>query len=445
MNQRVGYAGWVVSAVAVVVFALGASCSSGGAANPTGSAGSAGSVGGPASGGSSKKSDGIGCLTARDCAGGLCEQEQCSTPCKSNDDCRNGLDTCGITEAGRRCMDGCPVLPLQNSYTCIDDVPTACSIAGEGHCADCGCPSSLRCVAGQCIEKVAIGEDCRFDSDCKSDNCSGFAGVCRQPIGAPCTISECDVCIKTPNSTYCSRECEFGTQCGGGACMGRGDHYYCHLPCGSGCPGVCLNAPGFSPGSTVSYCDCDSADGCSLFEDEHPLGAPCRSDGICKSGHCELVATGEDPNYGTSYEGICSKPCTASSECGDGFSCAAVGTPHCLPHCESYCPVGECLELPTADGNATKVCWAKHGVGGFCADASDCQAGNCIKGVCASAGPQPNGSSCAASSDCLSNACQSGVCRGNGLQGDPCKIPADCSVGTCCTTGAQASTCALSC
>jgi hypothetical protein len=370
------------------------------------------------------------------------------TACKSNDDCHSEFrGTCGVTELGKRCLEACTGFRPQN-FTCVDDVPTACSLAGEGHCEDCGCPSSLRCSAGQCSEKAAVGERCDWDRDCKSDNCSNFAGVCRQPIGSSCTTANCDICITSTGSSYCSRECSTPSQCGGGKCVGSAGSYYCHIPCSQlgdpGCPGDCRYTSGFGSDS-VLYCDCTSPE-CSVAEALHPLGESCTDDYICESGNCDRAATGTDPFDGPSYRGICSKPCAASSDCGDGFSCAAAGTPHCLPRCETSCDTGgECLALPTVEGDTANVCWVKHAAGGFCRDASDCQANNCINSLCASAGPQANGSKCAANSDCVSNACQSGICRGQALQGDPCTIPADCSVGTCCTTGAQANTCALGC
>jgi hypothetical protein len=65
--------------------------------------------------------------------------------------------------------------------------------------------------------------------------------------------------------------------------------------------------------------------------------------------------------------------------------------------------------------------------------------------ACASAGGQPNGAACTMNEDCRSQSCRSGACRGAALQGDACQAPADCAVGTCCASGAQAQTCALSC
>ena len=406
--------------------------------------------------GTAKKSDGDICMAATECAGGVCEQGQCLTECKSNEDCRGAhrdeqsafLDTCAVTQTGKRCLASC--VYLATDFTCIDDVPTACSVAGEGHCEACGCPSTLRCVAGQCSEKAAVGEPCNRRSDCKSDNCSGFAGVCRQPVGASCTTANCDLCITgtSSGSSYCSRECASSADCGAGECVSFGNEYYCQLPCpGLGeppCPGGCRYTSGGS-GREVLYCDCRYPE-CRVMADLHPLGASCTDDSICESGNCDMAATSSDPLHGgTSYRGICSKPCAASNDCGAGFSCAAVETPHCLPHCESNCSGGTCLDLPTVEGETSKLCWAKHGEGSFCVGASDCQTGNCIKGACASAGGQANGNACAANRDCLSNACQAGICRGQGLQGDPCQVAADCSVGICCTTGALANTCALSC
>ncbi len=141
------------------------------------------------------------CTAKTDCAQGLCFEGSCTMECRSSDDCAGTLlEACGVTAEGSFCMRGCEYFRL--GVTCIDDVPTACSVAGEGHCEDCGCPSTLRCEDGACVEKLAVGEPCAESTDCKSDNCSDFAGICRVPVGASCDASNCDGCLVSSGSSY---------------------------------------------------------------------------------------------------------------------------------------------------------------------------------------------------------------------------------------------------
>ncbi|HYP88108.1 MAG TPA: hypothetical protein VEQ59_08135 [Polyangiaceae bacterium] len=393
---------------------------------------------------------GDACAQSADCRDQLCVDYRCTKVCQSNGDCDSGgFDTCGVTEAGRRCTSSCDA--RARDVTCVDGVPTACSLAGEGHCRDCGCPSSQRCdqKTGACGDKRAVGDPCRADGDCKSDNCSDFAGICRLPVGSSCDVGSCDVCLTSEGASYCSRRCDSDSECGAGLCAGRDNLFYCHLPCAGfsddSCPGTCRNLGPDLNGSPQYYCDCELD--CTWNEAPHPLGSRCNYDGDCDSKSCDSVATGTDSGGSVQRLGICTKPCTASADCGEGSSCVAAGTAHCLPHCETSadCSVGSCFNATSVDGDTTQVCWPKSPEGAYCYQPSDCQSGNCVAERCASAGGQANGAACTKDEDCQSRACQSGHCRGQALQGDACEATADCAVGTCCSSGAQAKTCALSC
>ena len=133
------------------------------------------------------------------------------------------------------------------------------------------------CRSGPCTEKAAVGEQCALDSACKSNNCSEFSGVCRQPLGANCTTSNCDLCITSANSTYCSRHCGSNGECLSGKCVGSGGDYYCHIPCSgigdSGCPGKCRYTSGDTP---VLFCDCTSPDSkmCAPLRAGKPTASP---------------------------------------------------------------------------------------------------------------------------------------------------------------------------
>ncbi len=210
------------------------------------------------------------------------------------------------------------------------------------------------------------------------------------------------------------------------------------------CPGSVCELP-TGPAQTLRYyCDCLGRD-CSWTEAPHSLGTPCSADSQCEGGVCDSAPLGTASSY--TVVGLCTKPCATTEECGDGFSCVRTqATTICLPHCEESCSVGDCFDATDVEGDKShRVCWAKAAIGAFCRQPLDCQTGNCVAQKCVAAGPQPNGAACRTDDDCVGRACQSGVCRGQALQGDPCQIPADCAVGTCCAAGAQAGTCALKC
>lgn len=389
------------------------------------------------------------CLSSKDCASGQCFEGSCTIECESSDDCESTkLPACGVTEIGSLCMRGCDL--FRQDYTCVDEAPTACSIAGDGHCEDCGCPSSQRCDEGECIDKLPVGDACTSDSDCKSDNCSDFAGVCRVPVGATCDETNCDGCLVSTGSSYCSRRCDGSSQCGAGECLGsESEGYFCRMPCNGfsdpACPGSRCDLATGTP-ATEYFCDCLDTRACVWNEAPHPLGARCSDDSTCESGLCDSGPVGSSvSNY--SLVGLCTKPCATNQDCDDGFLCIRPQDKAiCLPVCDTTCAIGTCLAATDIEGGSGhQVCWAKAPLGAFCRQFADCQTGNCVAQKCAPAGGQPNGAVCRTNDDCASKACQTGMCRGQALQGDPCKVPADCAIGTCCTEGDQAETCSLDC
>jgi hypothetical protein len=190
----------------------------------------------------------------------------CSVPCKTDADCAGHQMVCGVAPDGSgMCFDPCTA---DTSYfVCLNGVPTACGQVDQTHCASCGCPAALRCVATVgCMDKVDVGGACQTDSDCKSDNCSAVAQVCRVALGQACTAANCDVCFTSPDWSYCSRECQSVSDCGDGMCVSESNEpFYCRLRCSSStdaaCPGTCAYAV-CPPGgicqfdSSHYYCGC---------------------------------------------------------------------------------------------------------------------------------------------------------------------------------------------
>jgi len=136
------------------------------------------------------------------------EPSRLDKSCKTDADCgSNSQLACGVTAAGEhRCVASCA--SPSSGYVCIDGVPTSCEVAPAEHCKECGCPNALRCEVGVgCMPKRAAGESCAADSDCNTNNCCSFAGVCRVPYGSACTTLNCDLCLVASNWSFCTRRC----------------------------------------------------------------------------------------------------------------------------------------------------------------------------------------------------------------------------------------------
>lgn len=386
------------------------------------------------------------------CPGATCIDGICSKHCKADTDCLStyGRLVCGVDSSGlRSCVPPCD--SFRSGFVCVDGVSTSCEIAPQAeYCEDCGCPGAQRCEPGKgCEPKRAAGEPCKRDDDCNTDNCSNFAGVCRAPLGAPCDKKNCDVCLAAEGWSYCSRECVSESECGSGLCLGYASTYYCRPPCSSfndsSCPGnECALFIDDRTSRQAYYCDCADEGTCSWMAEARPLGQKCRFPSDCVSELCDSVITASDPFSGRSMAGLCTQPCTTSAECGQGFACAAVDSPHCLPTCTDSCAIGECVGLPTAEGPSANLCWVKRS-SGSCWEPSDCQSGNCVAGSCAPAGGQANGAACDTPENCQSKSCIAGQCRGNAVLGEACTSPADCAVGMCCSSGELMNTCATDC
>jgi hypothetical protein len=394
------------------------------------------------------------CFTNEDCASGSCLltpiTSVCTTPCQDNAGCGNGT-VCGVLADGSKtCLPGCGRFLVDTTFTCENGVPTACAVASPASCADCGCPAAMRCTPGVgCGPLATVGETCLFDEDCNTNNCSPIFRLCRTPVGQPCTVFNCDLCLSTSNGwSYCSRECNYETDCNGGRCVGNSNtrYYTCQFICQGDsdpdCPGTCVQISG----TQTRTCDCAN---CSRDQPKRAVGQPCRTAGQCLDGECHVPPT----SACTLYEGCgtCTKTCADDAACGSGLACAQVSCASgqtagcgnkCLRTCgpNMPCAAGTCRALAGATGSTVSVCDKRSVDGGPCSAAGDCQSGRCVVGACVPPSGAPNGGSCNLPADCQSASCVDGRCRGSGLIGDPCTVPADCIVGMCCTTF-----CATSC
>lgn len=216
--------------------------------------GSSASVGDPcASGGDCGA--GLSCLALRDNRG------MCSRPCQSNEDCGGRYDVvCGIRPDGAHaCVPDCIAT---DGYACVNETSVACELTGEDQCFWCGCPSGTYCAAdvladppvpGSCEVMRKLGESCASNEQCDSGHCGEDSYVCRVPYGAPCTDDNCDLCFQfSEGYSWCSKKCDWHTDCGGSACLGFDPDYWCQPPC-EGCPTTCCSE--YYESDVWRYCD----------------------------------------------------------------------------------------------------------------------------------------------------------------------------------------------
>jgi hypothetical protein len=420
------------------------------------------------------------CFQNADCSSGVCQQVSnergfgellsfCSKPCSGDAACAGPIG--GFCRPGPAGAPICvPPCGRDNPglFACVGGAPVFCAGLDETHCESCGCPTDRRCAPGQgCVLKSEVGEACLRDDDCRTQNCSTFAGVCRVPVGTACRPDDCDVCItsdpaKMPgvSYSYCSRECRSGGQCNGGLCLSfantsLGEEWSgaCYGSCNgfvdSACPNKCDFTQDSLSGRISYYCACQ---GCQASSPPRGEGAPCRASVQCARGSC-LTARACDGNRCETF-GYCAAACDASNPCAAGqlcveLPCAPGSTSscgrRCLLACDGKCRAGACRALPDLGGGAAMVCDLRRADGQGCADNSDCVSGRCIVSICRPASGVPNGGGCTRHEECVSGNCQSGLCRGKAILGDPCTGGYDCSVGTCCSSGAHQGTCQTNC
>jgi hypothetical protein len=331
---------------------------------------------------------GSACSADGECASGRClrDLQLCTVSCDEDLHCNEYLPSCGIGPDGEMvCVNSCGY----GSYVCGEDgIPVSCEWAPETFCLECGsCPSSLRCDPGVgCVQKSLVGGPCRVDSDCHSDNCSAFAGVCRVAVGQPCTASVCDECMTSDAWSFCSRPCRATSECNGHHCLGYDPYYSCYPSCSTfsdaSCPGTCIYAS-----SGQLYCDCPD---CAVLSPIREMGHGCKVDDQCATGYCySYFCIGGD----CYRDGYCSATCGSDADCTNGTRCVDVpcvgSDPYCgalcLPECGygAYCIVGACRQLNALGSvGSIDVCDIKLPLDESCTFDYHCQSGSCVGGRC---------------------------------------------------------------
>jgi len=375
---------------------------------------------------------------------------RCTRACASDSDCSSPIWylACGVgANNARMCTFKCGA---DSKIVCIDGVPTSCATLPETFCAQCSCPSGRRCEKGVgCMPLSDVGGPCERNTDCRTNNCSTFAHVCRVPAGQACSGAvDCDLCISKGSWSYCSRACDNDDDCNGGLCVGNAGTFLCHAPCGvsSVCPGKC----GPVRDRNYQVCNCDDPE-CKYDAAKRDLGAACADDTDCRSGSCQKTVVDCDSVFGCWFTGWCSTGCTGDADCGAGLACVDLPCVdaqdpqcgrRCAPRCltSSDCKPGTCRQLAGV-GVTTTACDLRGADGSTCSHAGQCVSSRCLNGVCAPTGGLANGMSCASTTDCRSANCVNGVCRGQALIGDACAGGYDCAAGTCCPTGRCGTSC----
>lgn len=385
-----------------------------------------------------------------ECVSGECDGWHCVMSCSSDEDCTADVFTGACTNGF--CEFACTGerTRLYGDRLCVGGREIECAELDDSYCDVC----EGRCPGQRCVMQVGcaplsnVGEPCDSDSDCRTNNCSLFAGVCRVPLETDCDDTNCDLCISDGPWSYCSRECRSTSDCPGERCAGssggptKTDYFYCRPPCTAACPGECT-----SNTSGTRLCTAPAGVSWSMSDPTRPLLAPCRYQAHCGDAECAAAPSCVRPRLACGTDrGYCTTECSSDAECGADGNCVMLSCPpgvtegcgmRCLPSCElnpicSSIAGAHCSELPNALGQLVRVCDPRNRLTAYCTQHQHCASSNCSSTFqCVAAEGSSNGTPCGVASDCASGNCQAGTCRGTSLRGDPCGQSADCSVGAC--------------
>jgi len=340
----------------------------------------------------------------------------------------------GSASTPTRTCDGLGACAPGSSTSCDPYVcgPTSCKTSCS---TGADCKSGYFCSGTTCVTTGGAGTVCSSPSQCASGNC--VDGVC-------CTATSCTAPLKcnAKGDGTCSKPlgtaCSAGSECGSGQCV---DGVCCNVACGGQCEACDV-------GGSVGTC-------------VPAAGAPHGSRAACGgTGPCKAVCNGSDRTTCGAYPGTSTVCAAASCSTGtatptrtcDGLgNCAAVSTSSCNPYvcgptsCKSSCGADtDCVAGYFCSGT---TCVLKQLAGTTCTLPNQCQAGNCVDGVCCttsscSAGlrcnvkgdgtcSKPLGTTCSSSTECGSGLCVDGVCCNSTCTGkcEACDVGG--SLGTC--------------
>lgn len=293
---------------------------------------------------------GYPCNFDTDCASGHCVDDGfrrlCASPCESAACARHDEECVNIAEQGTFCLPNIDTpLPfrdesLEQGSPCFSDMDCAdgafctnldgvwicaASCQNSSECGECySCRSDLPSPGGSgnlCAPQgeVDIGKACESAYECSSFECHGFCtqqctfGPC--PEGSECErVGKFSVCVSPEQrgatsvgqSCWYDFECATGSRCqlnsqGEKSCAPprqKGESCEIHEECADGLR--CI------PNATGSGQTC---------EKPGVAGAGCQADSDCAEGHsCRDFALNT---------GACTRDCSSTQSCGEGFECVA--------------------------------------------------------------------------------------------------------------------------
>jgi hypothetical protein len=266
-----------------------------------------------------------------------------TTPCQSNQDCRDDNPCTGDLCVNGTCEHPCLCLDAGGATTCCPGPSNLCPppvfgrcfITVDGQCSDepcgpgqpCRNPNEIcrpECVAPPTTTTTLPDGGCTIDTDCNDDN--------------PCTADHC-----------VNGRCEHGCLCldaqGASSCC-PGPASLCVRPCGRELSGTC-------GGSCPSGASCESVADPATCECVSGVGGPCGGNifgppPVCAPG---LVCKQSNPDV----VGVCVSPTTTTmpTTCIPFFQLGCSQTADCCEPCEpgriapcAVCLQGECMGAP---------------------------------------------------------------------------------------------------
>lgn len=408
---------------------------------------------------------------------GTCAQGQlfCDSRCVPNDALH-----CGS------CNNACPAF-----YDCgAGGVPGICAPRRYDCSSNADCTPTLplcdpglsRCV--QCTKTA----DCSGDRICFGNMCEACSNPQAPPFGncnmgffgdpsTLCTMSHlgdaCDAagkCCTTTGPIPCGSDDQCSTALDGHVCGPAGTCVECAINSQCGTSQICTRSAcvaGSSGGACVEDSDCGSLAATTRCDTDSNACVECVSNsdcaqGVCESNDCRLsigatCANADGSNrktcqaglvcegFGTSH--LCTKDCTADSECGPTSRCSGtappsaklVSVPHsCLPMCatDGDCGAGNvCLPLsasgnvclPDCAGQSASFCSEVYGYPSMhCAVTTETPRGACVTyGAC-----MAPGRFCLAGRVCLATVSGIDVCVDDCRAAPPVACR-DCPSGSC--------------
>jgi len=372
-----------------------------------------------------QQTNGQTCTTSSECQSGFCVDGYCC-----NTSCVNSCDACDVTGNLGVCtpkLDGSPGVPPCNPYLCngaISTCPNFCTVSVD-------CISGYYCGNSQCLPLKANGSSCGSGAECTSGFCAD--GVC---CNSACG-NACQSCNLTGNIGTCTT-----------------------VPSGSSgtpscSPYVCNGTSVTCPTSCSSNANCSSGNFCDTngqCAGKKANGATCTSLTECQSNNCV---------DGYCCNTACGNNCDACNLSGSEGTCTVYpdgssGNPSCgLYLCNGVvatCPTSCVTTADCSSGNycnASNQCVTKKSNGTTCANAVECQSGNCVDGYCCNSScgnacdacnVAPNFGTCSPVADGGSGSpsCAPYLCDGASLScPSSCATNADCATGNYCSSGNQ--------